>query len=123
MENSQKEQNYVILLIITDGIINDMNKTIDSVVGATELPLSIIIVGVGDADFGAMDKLDADDVPLRSSKGQIMKRDIVQFVPFNKFINGHISGLAKEVLEEVPEQITSFMTMKKLYPLQKNKKG
>ena len=69
MENSPKEQNYVILMIITDGIINDMQKTIDAIVGATELPLSIIIVGVGNADFSAMDKLDADEVPLKSSKG------------------------------------------------------
>merc|ERR1711920_1012264 len=96
-----------------------MNKTIDAVVGATALPLSIIIVGVGDADFSAMDKLDADDVPLRDSKGQVMKRDIVQFVPFNAFKQGHISTLAKEVLEEVPDQITGFMSMKKLHPLQK----
>jgi len=119
MENNQNEQNYVVLLIITDGIINDMQQTVDAVVGATELPLSIIIVGVGDADFSAMDKLDADDVPLKSSKGVTMKRDIVQFVPFNKFKQAHIGALAKEVLEEVPEQITSFMTMKKLHPLQK----
>merc|ERR1712154_38106 len=87
--DNETEQNYVILLIITDGIINDMKQTIDAVVGATELPLSIIIVGVGDADFSAMDKLDADDEPLRSSQGQVMKRDIVQFVPFNDFAQSH----------------------------------
>lgn len=51
-----------------------------------------------------------------------MKRDIVQFVPFNQFQNAHISSLAKEVLEEVPDQITGFMTMKKLHPLQKGAK-
>eukprot|EP01083_Nonionella_stella_P052000 138161_1 len=121
MPNNENEQSYVVLLILTDGIINDMGKTIDAVVGATELPLSIVIVGVGNADFSAMDKLDADDEPLRASNGNMMKRDIVQFVPFNKFINTHIAGLAKEVLEEVPDQITSFMTMKKLHPLRKNK--
>eukprot|EP00488_Nonionellina_sp_1-RS-2012_P003989 TRINITY_DN8877_c0_g1_i1.p1 TRINITY_DN8877_c0_g1~~TRINITY_DN8877_c0_g1_i1.p1 ORF type:complete len:151 (-),score=47.36 TRINITY_DN8877_c0_g1_i1:25-477(-) len=68
--------------------------------------------------FSAMDTLDADDEPLRSSKGVVMRRDIVQFVPFNKFKDVHISGLAKEVLKEVPEQITSYMSMRKLYPLQ-----
>merc|ERR1712032_254307 len=51
--------------------------------------------------------------------GTVMKRDIVQFVPFNDFKNQHISALAKEVLEEVPDQITGFMTMKKLHPLRK----
>jgi hypothetical protein len=38
-------------LILTDGIINDMQKTIDEIVRGSDLPLSIIIVGVGEADF------------------------------------------------------------------------
>ena len=37
--------------------------------------MSIIIAGVGDANFKAMEKLDGDDKPLMSM------RDIVQFVP------------------------------------------
>jgi len=53
-------------LIITDGIINDMADTIDQIVRGAELPLSIVIVGVGDADFDSMDVLDADTEPLFS---------------------------------------------------------
>lgn len=53
-------QKFFILLIITDGIINDMEKTIDEIVRGANLPLSIVIVGVGDADFDSMDVLDAD---------------------------------------------------------------
>ena len=44
---------------------------------ASALPLSIIIVGIGDADFEAMDVLDGDDVRL-SSRGRYAERDIVQ---------------------------------------------
>lgn len=62
---SQSEQHYTILLILTDGVINDMPETINEIVKASVLPLSIIIVGVGTADFGNMDVLDADDEPLR----------------------------------------------------------
>jgi len=51
LEVSQRNQKYIILLIITDGIINDMEKTIDQIVRGSSLPLSIIIVGVGEADF------------------------------------------------------------------------
>lgn len=47
-----KESNtYTILVILTDGIIDDMGKTIDSIVEACESPLSIIIIGVGRAKF------------------------------------------------------------------------
>jgi hypothetical protein len=42
------------------------------------LPLSIIIVGIGAADFDQMDQLDADDTPLFSRKlNKYMSRDIV----------------------------------------------
>ncbi len=42
---------YFILLILTDGVITDMPQTCEAIVNASSLPLSIIIVGVGDADF------------------------------------------------------------------------
>ena len=35
-------------------MITDMEKTIDRIVKASSLPLSIVIVGVGGADFSAM---------------------------------------------------------------------
>jgi len=52
----------------------------------SELPLSIIIVGVGDADFEEMETLDGDVTPLYSnSLRKYRDRDIVQFVPFREF--------------------------------------
>jgi hypothetical protein len=65
-------------MIITDGVINDLQASIDQIVRASRLPLSIIIVGVGSADFTAMDQLDADEVPLYSQKyRKFMDADIV----------------------------------------------
>lgn len=46
-EMSQYNQQYTILLILTDGAIMDMQQTIDAIVAASGLPLSIVIVGVG----------------------------------------------------------------------------
>ena len=46
-----KQMNYNIVLLLTDGMINDMQKTVDLIVGANDLPISLIIVGVGNADF------------------------------------------------------------------------
>ena len=45
------QQKYFVLLILTDGLINDMQNTVDAIVAASTLPFSIIIVGVGTADF------------------------------------------------------------------------
>lgn len=54
-------QQYFILLMLTDGEISDMPDTIKAIVRASRLPMSIIIVGVGNADFSAMDRLDCDE--------------------------------------------------------------
>jgi hypothetical protein len=86
MKVTQINQKYNILLIITDGVINDMQRTIDEIVRGSRLPLSIIIVGVGAADFDSMDQLDADETPLYSQKyRRYMDADIVQFVPFREY--------------------------------------
>ena len=48
------------LLILTDGVIHDMESTKTSLINSSHLPLSIIIVGVGNADFNNMEVLDGD---------------------------------------------------------------
>lgn len=112
----QENRTYTILLILTDGIINDMQDTCDAIVEAGRLPLSIIIVGVGNANFEKMDVLDADDDPLISRTGEKECRDLVQFVPFNRFANQHYSILAAEVLEEVPRQLMEWAEMNGVKP-------
>lgn len=46
---------YLVLLIITDGVIQDMDASIEQIVEGADLPLSIIIVGVGNNDFTDME--------------------------------------------------------------------
>lgn len=62
-----------------------MDQTRAAIVQASRLPMSIIIVGVGRADFSAMEFLDSDDKLLSSHTGEVAARDIVQFVPFRDF--------------------------------------
>ena len=106
---------YFVTLILTDGAITDMQQTIDAIVDASFSALSIIIIGVGNADFSAMDDLDCDDGLLRSSSGRTAQRDIVQFVPMNKFKNDPIR-LAEEVLAEVPEQVQQWARFNNIKP-------
>ena len=106
---------YNILLILTDGIINDLGPTIDVLVEGSFLPLSVIIIGIGDDHFQEMVVLDGDIHPLIDSKGVVRMRDLVQFVPFNRFKNDP-TKLAEEVLEEVPRQLIEYYTMNRLYP-------
>uniref|UniRef100_A0A4W6FYW4 Copine VIII n=1 Tax=Lates calcarifer TaxID=8187 RepID=A0A4W6FYW4_LATCA len=112
---------YFILLIISDGVITDMAQTKESIVNAASLPMSIIIVGVGPAEFDEMIELDGDEERI-SSQGRYAERDIVQFVPFRDYIDrrgNHIlsmARLAKEVLAEIPDQFLSYMRTRGIKP-------
>jgi len=104
----QDPSNYFVLLIITDGLITDFEETKALLRNVSMLPMSIIIVGVGDEDFSEMEELDGDDAKPRSGT-----RDIVQFVELRRFLlpSGGWSHelLAQSVLAEVPGQVTSWM--------------
>uniref|UniRef100_A0A8C2DZD4 Copine family member IX n=1 Tax=Cyprinus carpio TaxID=7962 RepID=A0A8C2DZD4_CYPCA len=112
---------YFVLLIITDGVISDMVQTREAVVTAASLPMSVIIVGVGPAEFDAMEELDGDEVRV-SSRGRVAERDIVQFVPFRDYIDRSgnqvlsMARLAKDVLAEIPDQLLSFMKSRGIEP-------
>uniref|UniRef100_A0AAQ5YTL7 C2 domain-containing protein n=1 Tax=Amphiprion ocellaris TaxID=80972 RepID=A0AAQ5YTL7_AMPOC len=112
---------YFVLLMITDGVISDMAQTKEAVVNASSLPMSIIIVGVGPAEFDAMEELDGDEVRV-SSRGRFAERDIVQFVPFRDYIDRSgnqvlsMARLAKDVLAEIPDQLLSFMKTRGIEP-------
>ena len=107
--------NYNILMILTDGQIDDMQNTIDELVEASFLPISVIIVGIGNGNFGNMDVLDADDNPLYDRKKRKADRDLVQFVPFKNFKDDP-PKLAEQVLEEIPRQVVEYFQHKGINP-------
>ncbi|GAB5571461.1 copine-5 isoform X2 [Prionailurus iriomotensis] len=117
----QDGSQYSVLLIITDGVISDMAQTKEAIVNAAKLPMSIIIIGVGQAEFDAMVELDGDDVRI-SSRGKLAERDIVQFVPFRDYVDrtgNHVlsmARLARDVLAEIPDQLVSYMKSQGIRP-------
>lgn len=56
-EMQNGEQIYYVLMILTDGMINDMDATCDVLVECATYPLSVIIIGIGNADFTNMNIL------------------------------------------------------------------
>ncbi|XP_057480689.1 protein BONZAI 1-like isoform X1 [Actinidia eriantha] len=113
---ASNQQKYFILLIITDGVITDLQETKDALVMASDLPFSILIVGVGGADFKEMEILDTDkNEKLESSSGRIASRDIVQFVPFQDVQSGEVP-VVQSLLAELPSQFLTYMRTRDIHP-------
>ena len=76
---------------------------------AAKLPISIVLVAVGDADRKKFKMLDGDtkETLVHSLTGEKVCRDIVQYVPFRRFKHDYRS-LTKEILLELADQIKEF---------------
>ncbi|KAL7551847.1 hypothetical protein ACHAWF_015046 [Thalassiosira exigua] len=100
---------YTILLLLTDGAVTDVEATKQTLASVADAPLSIVIVGIGNADFSAMQFL--DDFERRNS----LNRDIVQFVQFNLHQHNKTS-LTRATLEEIPDQVVQFFHRRHIMP-------
>ncbi|KAL9454720.1 hypothetical protein AB3S75_010180 [Citrus x aurantiifolia] len=105
---------YHVLLIIADGQVTrsvdtdhgylspQEQKTVDAIVKASELPLSIVLVGVGDGPWDMMKEFD-DNIPARAF-------DNFQFVNFTEIMSKNHdqtrkeTGFALSALMEIPSQ-------------------
>ena len=101
-------QAYTILLVITDGAMTDVQATARCLEQVSDAPLSVVMIGVGNADFSGMRFLDDLHKPG--------KRDIVQFVPFNQHSHDPID-LSAATLQEIPDQMVGYFQERKIAPM------
>ena len=85
INSSNKNLNYNILMIISDGEVHDIDDIIDSIIESSKLPLSIIIIGVGEDVTNDMKRLNGEDGKLVDTRGEGLEKDIVQYVHFNDY--------------------------------------
>ena len=115
VEIQEEKSKYLVLLIITDGCIDDFDSTTQLIVDGADYPLSILIVGVGNANFDKMVFLDGNDERL-SYEGKEASRDIVKFVSLNAIKDRTPQEIAKTLLEEIPRQVVDYMKAQRITP-------
>eukprot|EP00755_Sulcionema_specki_P020207 Sspe_Gene.12402::Locus_4228_Transcript_1_1_Confidence_1.000_Length_2415::g.12402::m.12402 len=105
---------YQLLVILTDGNITDMTETVDAVVEASYLPMSILIVGIGDPEDGFTRMKQLDDSKVTSVvSGKKMCRDVVNFISYEEYKGQSANEFARGALAEVPRHFLSWVEMSK----------
>ena len=109
VQTNKANKIYSILLMVTDGLADDFSRAKDILVQLSALPASVVIVGVGNANFDKMEELDGDDKKLTTDMGFSCHRDIVNFVSFK---DAQLKGdMGAQVLKEIPDQVCSYMRL------------
>ncbi|KAL3943533.1 MAG: hypothetical protein SGBAC_002391 [Bacillariaceae sp.] len=119
IRNCRAGQCYTILTVFTAGDITDLQETILILCRAAEdAPISLVIIGVGNRDFSAIEKLCRNDFKstLRDARGIPIARDIITFVSFKQF-GGNASEVVLQALKGIPEQLVTYFTTNGSKPL------
>jgi len=104
---------YSVLLVVTDGICQDVADTKRKLAVYSTVPLSILFVGVGRADFGAMHDL--------VSNPSSAPRANATFVEFRQHQHDPTS-LGRSALQNLPGQLVHYMLQNNILPDGKDKK-
>jgi len=104
---------YNILVILTQGDLDDFEDFKDQLVRASNLPFSVVIVGVGNTAFPQLTTADSDRNLMKSASGHSEERDFVQRVIYTDF-RGNDRGFLHEAFAEIPRQLQEFMMANKL---------
>ncbi|KAH0787738.1 Copine family protein [Histomonas meleagridis] len=97
---------YMVFLILINGDPLDLDKFIDLLFGSQNEPLSVVIVGIGTAEFNQTEtKL--RESPLKNSEGKEFEREFVKFLKFNDFEN--IDNMTEVALKDVAEQAANWI--------------
>ncbi|CAK76117.1 unnamed protein product (macronuclear) [Paramecium tetraurelia] len=115
VENA-KQNIYTVAMILTDGQIEDQDDAIKVLLQCQNLPMSIVIIGVGDENFKYMKQFDDPKFLKKHAKENQTIRDIIQFVSFQDFKND-IEQMSSVVLDQLPKQFMDYMHVNNILPV------
>jgi len=101
-KDSSEQLKYSVILILTDGVVNDLQSTREFVLKCQRLrlPLSVIVVGIGRADFTEMNQWNEQQSDLRGCFTFVEFRAL-QFDP---------EALSRKALERVPRDVVDHFS-------------
>lgn len=111
-----KQYMYSLLVVFTDGLIGDFEDCIPSLIKSCELPISIIIIGVGVSNFEDFEKYKSGtgEWRLQDKKGTTMNRDMLQMINF--FKSAHPIEVCNKMMGTLSNQIMNYYQSRGIFP-------
>ena len=108
VKGSKNPADYLVFVIMIDGIPSDLDAFINLLYDNQMEPISVIIVGIGDSDFSLLEEKFTPG-NLKNSDNQIFERDVAVFLRFSNFGMNALDMLMSTALFSVPDQAVHWV--------------
>lgn len=121
VEGSNRPFVYYVLTIITDGQVNDEMETINAIVASANVPMSTVVIGMGDEDHTFLKDLTMEVTKIRKGKETVVKehavdqRQVVHYIPYQMFEDSP-EMLASAALADIPREVTGYFKSLEIRP-------
>ena len=119
INNLHEVKNYNILFILLKDNIynNDIKSTIDAIIESSYLPLTIIIIGVGNSDFDEMKNI-FNSIPDTGSNRIKKYRNNVLFLSLNTNYENNLDNFIESCLKKIVIHMMNYYELIKCTPNQ-----
>ena len=106
---------YNILLLFVNNDIYNNEEFANEIILSSELPISVVIIGLGKGPFKQLENSQKNFMNLKDSNKKRAKRKNFKFVSFNKLDKNYLKTV-KNALIGIPDQMIEFFTLKNIIP-------
>lgn len=112
---------YKVIVLLTDGDVCDPENVLNELIRANSLPVSIIVVGIGEEKMDMNEKIFSKSFLQEKSAGGIV-RDFLKFFYWKDFLKLKKGSrqFLRDCFSELPMQIVRFYKMRGIVPFIKN---
>ncbi|XP_064488567.1 copine-8-like [Ornithodoros turicata] len=111
---------YYVVLVFTDGKLDYTLSTLDTLVGASSAPMSVIFVGIGDNELPFFKEIEAKKLRQRTQSRTTAERDFVSTVAMKDYMSSkRLHDLPKDALCDVPDHVMQFLALNDIKPKEK----
>lgn len=116
IEGFEDELNeYNVLIYLVGGDPDDKEDFIEGLISCSNLPLSIIVIGLGKGPFLQLENIEDNFMNFKNKEGEQAKRKCFKFVSYNN-CGKNLQTTTKNAVVELPSEIIDFLTLNNICP-------
>lgn len=115
VNDNNVDMKYFVLVLLTDGGVVDQQKAVNAILEMTGLPISVIIIEIGDGKDPFLENIDAEVKANQALHPDEPVRDFIHIVRFNDF-RGNPRALNHRTLYSIADEVSAYFASVDVQP-------